>query len=103
MFKPLLLLVSMAFGAFTVAAIWLEGLSGIFGSIAHSLGSMQIFIDLVIALALVMVWMWKDAKRKQRNIWPWLILTLLAGSFGPLLYLITDPKKNASSKQDGDT
>jgi hypothetical protein len=95
MFKPVLFLVLAAFGAFTAAVIWLEGLSGIFASITHSLGSMQIFIDLVIVLSLVMVWMWRDAKQKQRTIWPWLILTLVAGSFGLLMYLITDQKKHA--------
>ena len=95
MFKPVLFLVLAAFGAFTAAVIWLEGLSGIFASITHSLGSMQIFIDLVIVLSLVMVWMWRDAKQKQRTIWPWLILTLVAGSFGLLMYLITDQEKHA--------
>ncbi len=94
MFKPVLFLVLAAFGAFTAAVIWLEGLSGIFASITYSLGSMQIFIDLVIVLSLVMVWMWRDAKQKQRTIWPWLTLTLLAGLFGLLMYLITDQKKN---------
>lgn len=93
MFKTILFLTLTAFGAFTAAAIWQEGFSGILEAITHSLGSMQIFIDLVIALSLVMVWMWQDAKHKQRNIWPWLVLTLLAGSFGPLLYLITGRKK----------
>lgn len=93
MFKTILFLTLTAFGAFTAAAIWQEGISGILGAITYSLGSMQIFIDLVIALSLVMVWMWHDAKQKQRNIWPWLVLTLLAGSFGPLMYLITGQKK----------
>jgi hypothetical protein len=54
---------------------------------------MQIFIDLVIALSLVMVWMWRDAKNTQRNIGPWIIITLVAGSLGPLLYLITGKKR----------
>lgn len=95
MFKTILFLTLTAFGAFTAAAIWQEGISGILGAITDSLGSMQIFIDLVIALSLVMAWMWHDAQQKKRNVWPWLVLTLLAGSFGPLLYLIT-----ASTKQD---
>ena len=69
--------------------MWLE-----FLSITNSYGSMQIFADLAIALVLVMVWMWHDAKNIGRNVWPWIALTLVAGSFGPLLYLLT--RKNAN-------
>jgi hypothetical protein len=91
--KPLLILVFVPFGAFTAAAVWHDGLFGIFASIVHSYGSMQIFADLVIALSLVMAWMWRDAKNTGRNIWPWIIATLVAGSFGPLLYFITGKQK----------
>lgn len=45
--------------------------------------------DLVIALVLVMGWMWRDAKASGRGIWPWIAITLAFGSFGPLLYLLT--------------
>ena len=43
---------------------------------------------LVIALGLFLVWMWRDAKAAGRNPWPWLVLTLVAGSIGPLIYLL---------------
>ena len=71
----------------------MEGLAGILGAIAHTSGPMQIFADLIIALTLVMVWMWRDAKNTGRNIWPWIVITLVAGSFGPLLYFITGKEK----------
>jgi hypothetical protein len=90
--KTLLIIVLIAFGAFTAAAVWQDGLAGIFAAIAHSYGAMQIFADLVIALALVMAWMWRDAKNTGRNIWPWIAATLVVGSFGPLLYFITGKK-----------
>lgn len=94
--KQLLLVVTLsAFAVLTGAAVWKEGVVGIFSSITNSYGSMQIFADLVIALVLVMVWMWHDAKNMGRNVWPWIALTLVAGSFGPLLYLLT--RKNANS------
>jgi hypothetical protein len=72
----------------------MEGLAGIFAAIAHSYGAIQIFADLVIALTLVMVWMWRDAKSSGRNIWPWIVITLAAGSFGPLLYFIAGKEKD---------
>jgi hypothetical protein len=51
-----------------------------------------VLADLVIALTLVMIWLWRDARTGGRNPWPWIGLTLIAGSFGPLLYLLTQPR-----------
>ncbi len=92
--KQILLVTTLlAFGALTGIALWNEGVIGIFSSITHSYASMQIFADLVIALVLVMIWMWSDAKKSGRKAWPWIALTLVAGSLGPLLYLLT--RKNS--------
>ncbi len=91
--KPFLFLALIALGAITAVALWKDGLAGIFAATALSYGSMQIFVDLVIALTLVMVWMWRDAKKSGRNVWPWIAFTLVAGSFGPLLYFITEKEK----------
>ena len=87
--KTLLLIALIALGGITTAALWQDGVAGLFAAIAHSYGSMQIFTDLVIALTLVMVWMWRDAKSTGRNAWLWISVTVAVGSFGPLLYLIT--------------
>ena len=91
--KPLLIFALIAHGGITAGAIWMEGLAGIFAAVVQSYGSMQIFADLVIALTLVLVWMWRDAKNNGRNIWPWIVITLVAGSFGPLLYFISGKEK----------
>ena len=91
--KPLLILALIALGAGTAVALWKEGLAGILGATAHSYGSMQIFADLIIALTLVMVWMWRDAENTGRNIWQWIVITFVAGSFGPWLYFITGKEK----------
>ena len=48
----------------------------------------QVFTDLVIALVLVLLWLIPEAKRNGKSPWPWVVLTLVSGSFGPLLYLI---------------
>ncbi len=95
--KPLLILALLGLGAITAVALWKEGLAGIFSAITLSYGSMQIFLDLVIALTLIMVWMWRDAKNRGRSFWPWMCITLAAGSFGPLLYLLTAKKRHETT------
>ncbi len=87
--KSVLVVVLVLFGAFSAVALREHGFVGIFLSPLGSLASTQIFVDLVIALSLVMVWMWQDAKATGRNVWPWIAATLAFGSFGPLLYLLT--------------
>lgn len=81
------------FGALTAAALWQGGIAGIVDWHVKSFGGGQVFADLVIALTLALVWMWHNAKTTGRNVWPWILLTLATGSFGPLLYLLTAKRK----------
>jgi len=85
--RTLLLVTLIFFGVLTAIALWFDGITGIFASITSSWGSLQIFVDLVIALTLIMVWMYRDAKRRERNPWPWILATLAVGAFSPLIYL----------------
>lgn len=87
--RAVILGVLAAFSVLTLAALWQHGYWGIIAPHFQSFGGAQVFCDLVIALCLAMVWMWRDARAQQRNPWPFLVLTLAAGSFGPLLYLLT--------------
>jgi len=87
--RNLVAITLVLFGALTAAALWQHGYWGIFEPHFQSFGGAQVFADLVIALALVMVWMWHDARATGRNVWPWIAATLTLGSFGPLLYLLT--------------
>ncbi len=89
MSKPLLVLVLVPFSLLSLAALWKHGYWGLFEPAFHSLAAAQVLVDLVIALGLFLVWMWRDAAQSGRNPWPWMVLTLAAGSFGPLLYLLT--------------
>jgi hypothetical protein len=66
--KPLLIVAAIVLGTMTAAALWKEGPAGIVAAATHSYGAAQIFVDLVIALTLVMVWMWRDAKTTGRNV-----------------------------------
>jgi hypothetical protein len=95
MVRALIVAVLVPFALLTAAAIWRVGYVGIFLAGLDNLGAGQIFFDLVIALSLVLVWMWRDARATGRNPWPWIFATLLGGSFGPLLYLLTRSKEPA--------
>lgn len=91
--RSLLTITLLLFGALSATAVWQHGYWGILSPLFQSFAGAQVLADLVIALVLVMVWMWHDAKATGRNVWPWIIITLLAGSFGPLIYLFT--RKNS--------
>jgi Terpene cyclase DEP1 len=87
--KNILLVVCAAFAGLTGLALWHHGYWGILEPHFKSFGAAQVLADLAIALGLFLVWMWRDARQTGRNPWPWLLVTLVAGSFGPLLYLLT--------------
>jgi hypothetical protein len=87
--KLTLALATAAFGLLTAVAVWEHGITGIFAAAVRDSAALQIFVDLVIALALILTWIWADAKRTGRNPWPWLVATLLTGSFGPLAYMLS--------------
>jgi hypothetical protein len=88
--QRLLLIGTLAlFGALSGAALWQHGYWGIVAPHFQSWGGAQVLADLVIALTLVLCWLWRDARATGRNPWPWLVATLALGSFGPLAYLLT--------------
>ena len=77
------------FGVFTAFALLADGISGIPDAITYNWVSVQIFLDLVIAIVLVAVWMHRDARQLGRNPWPWILACPFVGVFSPLGYLIT--------------
>lgn len=87
--RALLVITLIPFGALSAAALWQHGYFGIFALQFQTFGGAQVLADLVIALVLVMTWMWRDARATGRVVWPWIVATLTLGSFGPLLYLLT--------------
>lgn len=86
--RTVALIALVPFTILTAIAVWVEGLAGIFTSIVSSWGSLQIYVDLVIALTFIVVWMYRDMKGQGRNPWPWIIATLAVGAFSPLIYLL---------------
>ena len=86
--RTIVIITLILFGVLTAIALWVDGVTGIFASIVSSWGSMQIYIDLVIALTMIMFWLYRDARAQGRNPWPWIVATLLVGAFSPLVYLL---------------
>lgn len=78
----------IAFLALTAVAVLQHGYVGIFAHQFQNFAGIQVLADLVIALALFLVWLWQDAKAAGRNPWPWVLLTLATGSIGALVYVL---------------
>jgi hypothetical protein len=76
------------FVAFTAYAVYHYGILAFFDVHAMNAVQAQIFVDLVIALTFVMVWMWRDARSRGISPLPYVVLTLTLGSIGPLAYLV---------------
>lgn len=76
------------FVALTGYAVFAVGLVGIFLAGTTNWGTIQIFADLVIVCVLACVWMFFDARQRDANPWPYIVVTVLAGCIGPLLYLL---------------
>ena len=83
-----LLVVIVLFGALTAVAVADVGILGIFRPHFQAWGPAQVFADLVILAVLACFWMVRDGRAHGLNPWPFVVLTVLAGSFGPLFYLV---------------
>lgn len=79
----------VAFSLWAVAAG--GGLEGLIALHASSPWAIQIFLDLVLALSIVCVFVWRDARARGANPWPWIAATLLTGSIAPLTYFLVRP------------
>ena len=82
----------------TGVALWPHGAAGVFASIVRSSASLQIYVDLFVLCLLAIAWMRRDSRETGRRFWPWAILTLVAGSFGPLLYLLVGAVRHAQKR-----
>ena len=79
------LIVLLAMDAYSV---YLYGYVGFFRMVLANVAGVTAFVDLVIALVLILAWMGDDARERKVSALPYLILTVALGSVGPLVYLI---------------
>lgn len=80
------------FVALNVYAVVTAGLGGLVDFVS-TMGpwGWVLTADLLIALGLCAVWMWRDAKRRGARSVGELVLTFSTGSVGPLVYLLRRP------------
>jgi len=90
--RTLAIILLLPFAALSVYAVMQVGYIGIFDYHRHSPAGWQVFVDLVIALILVLCWLIPHARKAGRNPLPWVLITLFLGSIGPLCYLALTPQ-----------
>jgi uncharacterized membrane protein YqjE len=92
----ILVLVIAAFGVLTTLALLDVGYFGILAPHFKSYGEAQVLADLVILGLLACIWMVRDARNTGIAAWPFILITLVAGSFGPLLYLVVRERRKSA-------
>jgi hypothetical protein len=90
-------LVLLDFTGLTAYAVYSYGFVGFFEAVTANLATTCAFADLLIALSLITVWMWQDARDRGWSPMPYVMLTLGLGSVGPLVYLI---RREASERRE---
>jgi hypothetical protein len=68
--------------------IYQYGYIGFLEQALTNTATVAVFVDLTIALSLVLLWLWQDARERGVSVLPYIVLTFVLGSVGPLLYLI---------------
>jgi len=94
--QALLSLVLLVFTAETGYVLYEYGMGWIEVAFSNPVSTL-IFVDLCIALTMVMVWMVADARERGISPWPYIATTLFAGSVGTLAYLIRRDSKRRES------
>lgn len=91
--KSLVTLFLIALTAITIPAVLEFGVLGILKVAFSSTATIQVWFDLFIALMIFMILIWHDVKRNVKVFCIWFIITLIIGSYGPLLYLLLRKKE----------
>ena len=79
--------VLVVFSGFSTLVTLEHGYTGFITLALREPWAMQMLLDLVIAFALFISWMRRDAATRRLPFWPYAIGTVLLGSMGALAYL----------------
>ena len=86
-------LILLAFADLNFDVVSQYGYSGFLELATANAATVAVLVDLTIALTFVSIWMWRDARRRGITVAPFLAVTALLGSIGPLLYLVIHGRK----------
>jgi hypothetical protein len=86
-------LVLLAFADLNAYVVWHYGYSGFLELATANAATIAVLVDLTIALSFISIWMWRDARRRGITVVPYLAVTALLGSIGPLLYVLINGRK----------
>ena len=84
------------FALLNAYVVYQFGYGGFVELATANMATIAVLVDLTIALSLVSVWMWNDAKARGISALPYLVVTLFLGSIGPLLYLLRTSGREAA-------
>jgi hypothetical protein len=76
---------TVGFAALNAYCFYTLATAGFIQAALANAATVGVFIDLLIALTMVALWMVRDAAQRGATVVPYLLLTLFLGSMGPLL------------------
>jgi hypothetical protein len=94
----LLIVVIALFGVLSALALMDVGYFGIIAPHFQTWGGGQVFADLVILAVLGCAWMVVDGRARGLNPWPFVVATVLTGSFGVLFYLVLRELRSSAAR-----
>ena len=86
-------LVLLAFADLNFYVVSQYGYSGFLELATANAATTAVLVDLTIALSFISIWMWRDARRRGITVIPYLAVTALLGSIGPLLSVLITGRK----------
>lgn len=86
--RIVLWVITLAFGAYSLWAMAKVGYLGIWQGGFSGIGATQVTLDLIVSSVLLIGFVVRDARATGRTWWPYALITLVAGSFGTLAYLL---------------
>ena len=100
-FRTIALILLILFTGYTLytMAIAEQSLLSFGYQLISSPDTAQVVFDLYIMAFLAICWMYQDCKRRGINAWtimPYVLLTLVFVSIGPLLYLVLNPSDDST-------